>query len=112
MESLKKHFGDEVRVLRRLLSLYAESPLVTEENRALVLGRMGHYYYFGYRTICVLDKSPEHFRLLMSLEKTTKKVCPDVWKEGGERSGKIRLMRMSGGLFYLISGGNEKLWKK
>ena len=111
-KSLRAHYADELKVLKKMLRLYAKSPLVTDENRAMLLIRMGRYYYFGYRTVCLLLRSAEHYRLLKSVERTAKKWCPDVYEEAGRQSLKIRLMRRFGGLFYCAAAGRESLWAK
>ena len=109
-DSLRKHYQDELKVLNKVLKLYASSPLVTDENRAMLRSRVRHYYMFGFQTVCILKRSAEHFRLLRSLEGTLRKLCPDVYKEAWEKSPKIRHMRESGYLLYLFTAGNDKYW--
>ena len=80
-DSLRKHYQDELKVLNKVLKLYASSPLVTDENRAMLRSRVRHYYMFGFQTVCILKRSAEHFRLLRSLERTLRKLCPDEFEE-------------------------------
>ena len=112
MGTLRGAMAPNMKVLKKMLRLYAKSPLVTDENRTMLLIRMGRYYYFGYRTVCLLLRSAEHYHLLKSVERTAKKWCPDVYEEAGRQSLKIRLMRRFGGLFYCAAAGRESLWAK
>ncbi len=95
-ESRIKHVDEEMKVVGRIVRLYAESEGITEENRPAVRSRVNLYYYYALVTLLLLPPSRETYRRYRSFEKRAKALAPDLYRSAGFYAKKVLAVRLGG----------------